>query len=154
MHGNAQVVAALVAVLGLGGCGDNVKLDGPLEDELSPTLSLIEQDVFAASCVAGACHGGNAPAAALDLRPGRSCEALIEAPSCLFTELRLVVPWSPEESFLLAKLEGVLPEQPPDGPCRVRTNQPMPYNARPLPPERIDQVREWIALGASCADAD
>jgi hypothetical protein len=141
--------AGLVALL-LAACGDNIKPHRPGDDELAPTLPAIEQGIFATSCMFGACHGGNAPAAGLDLTPGRSCQALREAPSCLFSDQTLVVPGDPDASFLLGKVEGNLPGWEPDGPCRIRTNEPMPYNARPLAPERVAQIREWIASGASC----
>ena len=59
--------------------------------------------------------------------------------------LARVEPGRPQESFLVHKLEGshACGVDCPDG-CGGR----MPLLGDPLPPEKIDQIRDWIREGA------
>jgi hypothetical protein len=130
---------------GEGGCGA-----GPA------TLSAIEDGIFAKSCAFSSCHGGPTPAAGLDLTTGAACGALVNAPSCVFSGRTRVVPGDPDSSFLYHKVAGDDLGSTPDGTCAGLANgvsQRMPLGATPLCQGQIDQIKAWIAAGASCDDS-
>src|SRR5215472_11046348 len=129
---------------GGGGCG------GP------PTLSAIEQGIFAKPCAFGSCHGGANPAAGLNLLTGQACGSLLNKNSCVFSGRVRVVPGHPEQSYLYHKVAGDDLGTNPDGTCAGLTNgtpQRMPLGGVPLCQGQIDQIRNWISAGAICDDA-
>src|SRR5215472_4971534 len=111
---------------GGGGCG------GP------PTLSAIEQGIFAKTCAFGSCHGGANPAAGLNLLTGQACGSLLNKNSCVLSgRVRVVA--------------GHDLGTNPDGTCAGLANgtpQRMPLGGVPLCQGQIDQIRAWIAGGA------
>jgi hypothetical protein len=121
----------------------------------APTLAAIQDGIFSKSCAFGSCHAGANPAAGLDLSAGRSCSALVGAPSCLFSQRTRVVAGQPNQSYLIDKLLGRNLGANPDGPCRAAANgapQAMPLGGAALCAGKIDQLRRWITEGALCGE--
>lgn len=97
------------------------------------------QDIFDASCNSMQCHDATQPQGALNLTAASSYTELVDQPSGDCPTTRLVKPGSPNESYLMHKLEG-------SGPCFVGTRMP---KAKPaLPADRLQAVRDWISTGA------
>jgi hypothetical protein len=107
------------------------------------------RDIFATSCGFGRCHGGETPAANLDLHDDVVCQALVAHTSCLFPDKMLVVPGRPEQSFLLTKLAGVGLEVAPASDC-ADSNAQMPFGAPPLAADKLALIERWIRDGAPC----
>jgi hypothetical protein len=120
-----------------------------------PTFGAIQTGIFSTSCAFGSCHGGPNPAAGLDLTVGNACGALVNKNSCDFTTRMRVVPGNPDASYLYQKVSGTNLGADPDGPCAGQTNGSparMPLGGTPLCDAQIDQIRQWIAAGASCEE--
>ena len=98
------------------------------------------QPIFDASCAEAFCHGD--PNVGLDLRRGRSWEALVGVPSLSVPELDRVEPGQPDASFLVHKLQGTQTQFGPAG------GSQMPFSRAPLPDVEIELVRSWIEQGA------
>jgi hypothetical protein len=121
-----------------------------------PTLAAIQDGIFSKSCAFGSCHGGASPAAALNLTSGHACASLVQKSSCVFSGRTLVVPGDPQRSYLVHAIAGDDLGTNPDGTCAGLTNgspSRMPLGGQPLCQGQIDQVRAWIAAGASCDGA-
>lgn len=120
-----------------GGSADGGGADGGADggSTLSDQSWCAVQQVLQADCVA--CHGAAYPSGGLDLVTDPHA-AMVGVPSALYSGLTLVVPGSPDESFLLAKVDGT-----------QATDQ---GGAMPAPDglsdERVEAVRAWIAEGA------
>lgn len=104
-----------------------------------PDAPSIQAAIFEASCDGAGCHGAEAPAVGLklvDVAPAQ----LVGMSSVLCSGWAMVVPGSPEKSFLYEKLASDKPA------CGER----MPLTAH-LPTEDAECVRAWIAglAGAS-----
>src|SRR5262245_20389701 len=116
---------ALIAVV-LAACGNDVAPpDGPPG---APTLASIRTDIFEKKCAPASAHGGNTPAADLNLHEN-VCSQLVARASCLFPNKMLVVAGKPEASFLTAKLHGGanLGDSTPTNLDCGDTNMQMPY---------------------------
>ncbi|MBA3394759.1 MAG: hypothetical protein H0T89_19085 [Deltaproteobacteria bacterium] len=100
------------------------------------------KDIFVASCTSMACHDSTQPAGALDLTATRAYASLVGTgggvPSGDCPATLLVKPGSPDQSYLVHKLQG-------DGPCFFGSKMP---KGATLPAEKIQQIRDWIATGA------
>jgi hypothetical protein len=95
------------------------------------------------------CHGDDpAESVKLDLRAGAAYRALVDAPAEMRAGALRVKPSSPTESFLLAKLTGVLYDREGKSmPLDPNTGAQM--TTSPLPPGYVDGVLvQWIAAGA------
>jgi len=133
------------------GCGDSdsgesgcltgqVECDGTCIDEIAPTLTAIQTDVFAISCTASTCHDANAPAEMLDLSSLEASETNLVDIDAEQVAGKRVTPGDSDASYLMNKLlgEGMaatttrMPQLDPDGLCTPK----------------IDAVREWIDAGA------
>lgn len=107
-----------------------------------PTFSAVYREIIAArGCLLGLCHGEGGNAAGLNLQPAEAAyQSLVGAPSvssvCSHLGLREVSPGEPDRSLFYLKLLA----QPP---CGVS----MPPD-RLLESARLEQVRQWIELGA------
>lgn len=141
-------VPLFMLVLATGACGTDVRPPVGLVDS-EPTFEAIRSDIFVTSCGFGSCHGGTKPAARLDLRSDNVCGALVGHASCLFPTKMLVVPGKPELSFLLDKLEGTGLTGTPQPGC-AESNEPMPFGAPRLEPDKIARIEAWIRDGARC----
>ncbi len=112
---------------------------------LDPTLEAIQREVFAVSCATAGCHTGPAgPAlpAGLDLSgEAASFASLVDVPSVEFPSLDRVEPGSPDDSYLVQKLEGT-----------AAVGAQMPLGGAPLDDRVVAAVRQWIADGASFGD--
>jgi len=133
------------------GCGDSdggestcptgqVECDGTCIDEIAPTLTSIQTDVFEISCTASACHDANAPAEMLDLSSLGASETNLIDIDAEQVDGKRVTSGDSGASYLMNKLLGVdiapnttqMPQLDPDGLCTPK----------------IDAVREWIDAGA------
>ena len=99
----------------------------------------------AGGCTTTYCHGGST---APDLRLENALVSLIGADSMYGNGLKLVVPDSPEGSFLIEKLEG----SPPS------FGSKMPLGGS-IAQSEIDVIRHWISVGApsipyDCVEVD
>ena len=107
-----------------------------------PTFTAVWNEVLLPRCIDAYCHTGGA---AMDLSTQElAYQELYDVPAdanlCKDSGLKRVVPGDPDQSLLITKLD----EAPP---CGAR----MPARLGPpviLPQEEIDQMREWITLGA------
>jgi hypothetical protein len=136
----------LVVLAGCGaGSGEGLDQNGqplgnasaPPVQGLAPTLDSIQSNVFSVNCAVPGCHGGVAAQQGLRLDPGFSAGNLINIASPRDANLIRVIPFDPDASFIIQKLEGTqtLGDRMPDG---------GPY----LPQSTIDVIRQWILDGA------
>jgi hypothetical protein len=132
------LLALAFPALGCSGASNGDPPSGaPSGAQCSPTAESI-QSVFAATCDGAGCHGSQAPAAGLNL-VGTSPAQLIGSSSALCGGWAMVVPGSPEKSFLYEKLVSGSPA------C----GEPMPLGGH-FSGANAECVREWIAgLGGS-----
>jgi hypothetical protein len=104
-----------------------------------PTLTSIQTTVFTPRC--SGCHNGVGPTlpGSMNLTSGASHAALVNVASLEVPALRRVAPGSPNDSYLIRKLEG--------GPGIVGSR--MPLIGPPLDQPTIDAIRLWITNGAT-----
>ena len=102
-----------------------------------PTLPEIQANVFTPSCALSFCHGA-ALQANLDLREGASFTNLVNVPSVEVPEAMRVLPFDPNSSYLICKLEN----------CPWIVGNQMPLIGGPLDQSVIDNIRQWITQGA------
>jgi len=81
---------------------------GPGSGTCMPTAASVQSDVFKASCDGAGCHGSQNPAAGLNLVDA-SLDKLMGTSSALCAGWSLIVPGSPEKSFLYQKLTATMP---------------------------------------------
>lgn len=95
----------------------------------------IQDTVFSPVCVQ--CHQGGAAPLGLRLDQANSYALLVGVPSVQVPSLLRVQPGDPDRSYLVRKIEGT-----------ASTGGRMPLGGPPLPRDRIDLIRGWIAAGA------
>ena len=122
------------------GCHDN---GNPTQTSMiQPTLSSIQVNIFDKSCASSSCHSSEGQRGGLVLEAGNSYSNLVNAlcsnPNAQTLNMRRVVPFKPDSSFILTKLTGPGPNE----------GSLMPYGSSKLPQEMIDAVRKWIESGA------
>jgi mono/diheme cytochrome c family protein len=127
---------ATLAVLALSGCAE----DGLLcenENEIEPTLTSIQANVFTPLC--SVCHtpGGTGPMP-LDSEAA-SYDSLVNAGFSFTCAFPRVDAGNPDGSCLVVKIEGAVDAS--------GTAMPPPP-APPLSQEQIDAIRAWIEQGA------
>jgi len=138
------LAAAPLALSGCGaGSGEGLDQNGqPLVSPpgaLVPTLASIQDNVFTVTCAVSSCHSGAGAPYGLQLDRGFSAGKLISVPSGQDPNLIRVVPFDPDASFLIQKLQGA------DGLLGER----MPAGGRaPLTTATINVIRQWIQDGA------
>lgn len=108
----------------------------PAEDPAG--LSAIQRDIFTPRCALSGCHG-EARAAGLSLEDGSSYESLVGVRSSQDPDTLLVVPSSPSDSLLFAKISDPEPQ----------VGSRMPLSGEALSAEEIELIRTWIARGAN-----
>ena len=101
------------------------------------SLSADIQPIFNASCVV--CHQGNPAAGGMNLESGQAYGNIVNKKSSESALMR-VTPGSPENSYLVRKLEGTHTQAGGSG-------DRMPPGSS-LPAAQIELVRRWISLGA------
>lgn len=102
-----------------------------------PTLPEIQANVFTPSCALSFCHGASLQMN-LDLREGASYANLVNVPSLESPEHMRVLPFDPNSSYIICKLEN----------CPWIVGNQMPLIGGPLDPSYIAVIRQWITLGA------
>jgi hypothetical protein len=104
----------------------------------APTFTSIQETIFVPSCV---CHVGAQAPLGLVLNSAATWGLLVNMPSAVASDLFLVEPGNPDDSYLIRKLEG--------GPDIVGFQMPpTELGEQHLSQETIDLVRAWIAAGA------
>ena len=106
---------------------------------LEPTFELIQDTIFTPHC--NSCHGDANPREGLQLGEDATYGQLIDKASNVLDDQILVVPFEPDNSYLIKKLELETGSPDIDG-------AQMPQNLDPLPPETINIIRQWITNGA------
>jgi len=116
---------------------------GPSTPNLSPTFASIRNEIFETTETAGRpactnCHTnvGRNPAAGLNLRSD-PYTALVGVPSRNRAGATLIIPGSPEDSYVVRKLEG-----------RDIAGARMPLNGPYLSPNQLAVLKRWIEIGA------
>ena len=118
-------------ILCLFACGDASEQDIVAEIDLFEVKTL-----FLNRCSFAACHGPELGAGGLVLKP-EPLTAIVDVPSKVGENKLLVVPFSPDESYLYEKITSQMPA----------FGDPMPPSV-PLDSETLDLVRRWIEDGA------
>jgi mono/diheme cytochrome c family protein len=132
-------VLTMLALLAAPACSSGSKTTTPATSTASGvSYSRDIQPLFNNYCVV--CHQG-AGQAGLALEPNVSYSKLVGVPSTQSaTELR-VKAGAPDQSYLLAKLNGTQAQAGGSG-------AQMPYGSVPLSQSQISLVQQWIAAGA------
>ncbi len=103
---------------------------------LGPTLDQIQAVIFTPIC--SGCHGGGSPSANLDLSDADTSHLqLVGVPSDQKAGATRVIINDPDNSYLIQKLEN--------DPGIVLGPMPPGFG---LPQADIDEIRQWITLGA------
>ncbi len=95
------------------------------------------EPILVAAC--GECHGTSRPKKGLVLTEGGR-EHMLDVPSRMEPEYRLLVAGDPQASYLWIKLEHGQKE----GKGMPRTI----FSAKKLPPDQLDLIKRWIEEGA------
>jgi hypothetical protein len=106
-------------------------------DPNRPPLGLIQRTIFTPICEGGPCHGPTR-AGGLSLRISDTYKALVSASATQVQGLR-VVPYDPDSSLLINKLESATP----------LVGARMPLRGPYLSAEQLILIRTWISLGAA-----
>ena len=135
-------VLAMSALLAGTACSSGSKTTTPTTSTTTASsgvsFSKDVQPIFNNNCVV--CHQG-AGQAGLTLEPNLSYSKLVGVPSTeSATELR-VKAGSPDQSYIIAKLQGTQVQAGGSG-------AQMPYGAAPLSSAQISLIQQWITAGA------
>jgi hypothetical protein len=138
--------ALWVVIAALSACDETLSsLAGPTPT-LTPTFSSIQRDIFESSDSAGRtactqCHSnvGRNPSGGLNLVHDVAYDQLVNVASSRKAGATRVIPFDPDKSYLIQKLEGT----PGIAGNRMPNNGP-PY----LTDGQVLIIRRWIALGA------
>lgn len=135
-----------------GTVGDQYPACAAGETPLDPTFDNVYEIFTARSCSIAGCHGGSAPAAALDLSSlDVAFDELLTAGGsgvpqvCDLSGDPLVTPGDPGASFLYAKLEAGIDVSKRDSLCGSTGYMPP---GLPVTEEQLDLVKRWIEAGA------
>ncbi len=130
----ADFALPLLAVISLNCSGETGETADPAPANVacSADAESIRSTVFAKSCAGAGCHGSEAPAAGLDL-VSKPLDQLMGTSSALCSGWSIIVPGSPEKSFLYQKLTATMPA------C----GEPMPL-AGHLSDADTQCVADWI----------
>ena len=140
------VAAVVVGAIAAAACDESLAdLAGPTQN-LTPTFSSIQRDIFLASDSAGrascaSCHNPNGGAfrqVGLDLASEGAYNSLVNVPSTQRPTMVRVAPGDPDNSYLVHKIEGR------QGIVGLR----MPRNPPHMTDGQIQIIRRWIEIGA------
>lgn len=145
----ALSVPALALLAGsCAGSGEGLDENGrPIGENPQPPpggavdFALLQSTIFTPICIT--CHAGGAAPLGLRLEPGVSYAMLVDVASVQVASLKRVAPGDPDASYLVHKIEG-----------RAAVGARMPLGGPPLPQTSIDNVRQWISVGAPAPIAD
>lgn len=122
-------------------------MDMPAE---TAKLSWIEQNIFAANCGSGACHGvppgGGTPAGRV-LLTQNSHAALVNADNTLAPGFKLIVPNNVTQSYLMVLMKHLTPEAAGAPPPARNAYMPL-GNPTGVCCEKLDALERWIMAGA------
>jgi hypothetical protein len=142
-----RLTPALPALLVLAGfgAGSGEGLDGngqpaPVTPPVNTDFQQIQDTVFTPICTG--CHAGATAPRGLRLDAGNSYALLVNVASAEVPALLRVNPGNPDQSYLVQKIEGT-----------AAVGGRMPLGGAPLPQDRIDLIRQWIAAGAPAPQA-
>jgi len=132
-------------VLALASCtagnGEGLDANGqpnPINPPSASQFQEIQDTVFTPICTQ--CHiGANAPQG-LRLDAANSYAMLVDVNSNEVSSLKRVNPGNPDQSYIVQKIQG-----------NAAVGGRMPLGQAPLPQDRIDLIRSWIAAGAAPA---
>jgi hypothetical protein len=129
------VMLALVACTA--GNGEGLDQSGqPIQPEAPNTdFQEIQNTVFTPICTQ--CHIGAGAPQGLRLDAANSYALLVNTDSNEVPSLKRVNPGNPDQSYLVQKISG-----------SAAVGGRMPLGQAPLPQDRIDLIRRWIAAGA------
>jgi len=127
----------LVAVLTLSGC-DQSTTEMPVA-----TYSYINKSIFKTSCISSSCHSSSSLAGGLNLEDKDSDLNLVNVKSQYDSTKMIILPFSPEQSYLLTVLENDFSSKNSD-----------PHSQLSLSEEPINLIRTWIQQGAVVARLD
>jgi len=148
MRIHVVISIAMLAGCGGGGAGDDGG-GGPdagvspkcMEATTHDDLAWIQSNIFSTSCTFSACHKSPATDAhGLVLEPGASHAGLVNQQSVEQTQMMLVVPGQPNQSYLMVAIGQISGPLPQDG--------VMPLNSPALCGEKRDAIERWILAGA------
>ena len=128
------------ALLAGSACSSGSKTSTPATSTPSSGVSYSRdiQPIFNNYCVV--CHQG-AGQAGLELEPNASYSKLVGVPSTESSTQLRVKAGAPDQSYLLAKLNGTQVQAGGSG-------AQMPFGAAPLSQAQISLIQQWIAAGA------
>jgi hypothetical protein len=135
----------LMAIALAWGCADfesTVDPTGGLPDvELAnPSFANDIQPIFSKRCSIGGCHSLNSARGELVLLPGHAYDSIVNKPSFLNPPLDRVEPGDASNSWLVRMIED-------DDAARLNFAR-MPLGGRPLTPNQIATIVNWIENGA------
>ena len=137
-------VPAFLVFAGCGaGSGEGLDENGapvPIAPPVNSDFQEIQDTVFTPICTA--CHLGAAAPRGLRLDAANSYALLVNVASVEVPALQRVTPGNPDMSYLVQKIEGT-----------AAVGARMPLGGAPLPQDRIDLIRRWIAAGAPAPQA-
>lgn len=132
-----KTLGAVVLAAGLAaGCNSHEGGGDAAPQDGYSAFSGIEREIFVPHCVRVGCHGGETPAAGLNLSEGKAYRDLVDVKATRRPEYLRVDPGNPDASYLMNRLEA--------GGDSPR----MPLMAKPLPEADLDRIRDWIRNGA------
>jgi hypothetical protein len=131
--------SAVLLLLLVPGCEHESTLVTPTT--LEPKLSSIQSNIFSTTCAVSGCHLGASAPLGLDLSAGSSFAKLVGVPSGQVPALKRVDPSKPDDSYLIAKIEG--------NAKMLAGTQRMPFGRAALSAEQINAIRQWISAGAA-----
>lgn len=107
----------------------------------APTFGEIKAEILTPSCAQSLCHATETDGAAngFYLPDGGEWEAIVDVPSAVLPEQKLVIPGDADGSYLILKLEDAI----------GIVGSPMPPPIGNLPPDKIEMFRQWIDAGAA-----
>jgi hypothetical protein len=128
--------------------GDEAAVDSATDTGPIVTKSQVD-DIFKFACSISSCHGSKPGKGNLYLEPapGNWYTQVVNVPSTTLPAMKRIVPYDPQNSFLVQKLtDGLcaLNSQCVDKNCGER----MPQANDPLEPADRDTIIEWIRQGA------
>ncbi|MCH9015385.1 MAG: Ig-like domain-containing protein [Gemmatimonadetes bacterium] len=104
------------------------------------TLTNHVQPIFTNSCALSGCHAGTNPEEGQDLSSGQAFSNVVDVPSNQSALMR-VLPFDPDQSYLVHKIEGTQLSVGGSGSL-------MPLTGSPLSANQIAIIRSWITKGA------
>jgi hypothetical protein len=137
------VVPALLLLAACAGNGEGLDENGePIPPAPAPNTDFqeIQATIFTPICTN--CHIGAGAPQGLRLDAANSYALLVNVASNEVPALLRVNPGNPDASYLVQKIQG-----------NAAVGGRMPLGGQPLPQDRIDLVRSWIAAGAPAAAA-